>query len=211
MKKILIVLVICILIMIILVSLMIFKLNREKDNPNLYGSSDDVTIVFFSIKTSSGFNNIVENTKYRITNEVELDMFHILHNGFNLSKKYDLSKNTIFIQTQIHSAGNIIVDFNGVSINKEVKFNINTKRPKAVEPLMAYWYLVAVVPNTKLNDVNINEWKSPIDVNNNLKNEYTLTTESNNLDLRSSLGIAEKLVNDIGNINYKYNLIHKMT
>ena len=117
MKKVLIVLVICILI------LMIFKLNGENDNLNLSGSSGDVSIDFFAIKTYS---------------------------GFNLSKKYDLSQNTIFIQTQTYGSGSVSVDFKGVSIDKEVKFNVSINSPEIGTMEMAYWYLVAVVPNTNL-------------------------------------------------------------
>mgnify|MGYP000006630967 CR=1 FL=1 len=194
MKKIVIVSIISILIVITLVGLLIFKSNGDKNNIN------DSSIDFFAMKTHSGFNDTVKNTKYRITHKDELKMFYTLYNGFKLSKDYDLSKNTIFIQTQAYGSGSISVDFKGVSINKEVKFNVSTNSPEIGTMDMAYWYLVAIVPNAKLNGVNVNEWKSPVDVNNSLRNEYTVTIESTNLDLKNSLNIVEKTVKDIGNI-----------
>lgn len=196
MKKVVIVLVISILILITLVGLCIFKLNGE----NLSDNSDNVSIDFFAMKTHSGFNDTVRNTKYKITNQEELEMFYTLYKGFKLSKDYNLSNNTIFIQTQAYGSGSVSVDFKGVSINKEVEFKLSTKMPEIGTMDMAYWYLVAIVPNTKLNGVNVNEWKSPVDVNNSLRNEYTVTIESTNLDLRNSLNIVEKIVEDIGNI-----------
>lgn len=193
MKK---VLVISIVILIILVGLCIFKLNGE----NLFDNSDNVSIDFFAMKTHSGFNDTVRNTKYKITNQEELEMFYNLYKGFKLSKDYNLSNNTIFIQTQAFGSGSVSVDFKEVSINKEVEFKINTEIPEIGTMDMAYWYLVAIVPNTELKGVDVNEWKSPVDVNNSLRNEYTVIIESTNLDLRNSLNIVEKIVEDIGKI-----------
>ena len=134
MKKIVIVSIISILIVITLVGLLILKSNGDKNNIN------DSSIDFFAMKTHSGFNATVKNTKYRITHKDELKMFYTLYNGFKLSKDYDLSKNTIFIQTQAYGSGSISVDFKGVSINKEVKFNVSTNSPEIGTMDMAYWY-----------------------------------------------------------------------
>lgn len=193
MKKVVIkLLVICILILMTLLGLLIVKLN-ENNRPT----------DFFAMHTYNGFNDIIKNTKYKITNQKELEMFYTLYNGFKLSKDYNLSKNTIFIQTQAHGSGSISVNFNGVSIDKEVKFDVSTDIPKICTMDMAYWYLVAIVPNTKLNGVNVNEWRSPIDVNNSLCNEYTVFVECTNFDLENSLNIVEKAVKDIGDIKIK--------
>lgn len=199
MKKIVIALIISILIFVTFIGLLIFKLNTNKDN--ILDSSNDSSIDFFAMQTHDGFNDTIQNTKYKITNKTELEMFYTLYNGFTLSKDYDLFKNTMFIQTQTLGSGSIKVDFKDVTIDKEIIFNISTSSPEiAVTDDMAYWYLVAIIPNTKLNGVNIEEWKSPIDVNNSVKNEYTITIESTNLDLQDSLNIVEKAVKDIGNI-----------
>ncbi len=165
MKRVVIVVIICILILITLVGLLIFKFNEENNTPDLLDNGNDVSIDFFALKTHSEFNDTIKNTKYRITNQEELEMFYTLYNGFTLSKNYDLSKNTIFIQTQTYGSGSISVDFKSVSIDKEIKFNVSTNSPEIGTMDMAYWYLVAIVPNTKLNGVNVNEWKSPLDEN----------------------------------------------
>lgn len=198
MKKI-ITLIISILILVTLVGLLIFKLNGDENN--IFNKSNDPSVDFYAIKTHGGFNDVVWNTMYKITNEDELEMFYKLYDGFYLSKdNYDLSKNTIFIETLEYGSGSVSVDFKGVSINKNVKFKVSTDRPEIGTCDMAYWYLVAIIPNTKLNGVNVTAWKSPIDVNNSLQHEYIITIECDDLDLKDSLNIIEKAVNDTGNI-----------
>lgn len=198
MKKI-ITLIISILILVTLVGLLIFKLNGDENN--IFNKSSDSSVDFYAIKTGDGFNYLLSNTMYKITNEDELEMFYKLYDGFSLSKDdYDLSQNTIFIEPRIYGSGSISVDFKGVSINEKVNFEVRENRPSVGTCDVAFWYLVAIIPNTKLNGVDVTEWKSPIDVNNSLWHEYIITIECNDLDLKDSLNIIEKVVYDIGNI-----------
>jgi hypothetical protein len=48
--------------------------------------------------------------------------------------------------------------------------------------------------------VDLSDWKSPIEINNSLKNEYTITVEIMDLTLRESLSIVEEHVKEVGNI-----------
>lgn len=197
MKKNIIVLIICLLVLAFSIGIIIFKLTNNNVSND---SREETSIDFFAMQTHGGFNDITRNTKYKITNQEELEMFYTLYDGFELSKEYDLSKNTIFIQTEVYGSGSVNVKFDGVNINKRVKFYTTTNSPEIGTTDMAYWYLVAIIPNTKLKGIDIDEWKSPVDINNSFKNEYTISIESPNLDLKDSLSIVEKTVNDIGSI-----------
>ena len=149
MKKI-ITLIISILILVTLVGLLIFKLNGDENN--IFNKSSDPSVDFYAIKTGYGFNYLLSNTMYKITNEDELEMFYTLYDGFYLSKDdYDLSQNTIFIEPRIYGSGSISVDFKGVSINEKVNFEVRENRPSVGTCDVAFWYLVAIIPNTKLS------------------------------------------------------------
>ena len=106
-------------------------------------------------------HNGLRNSKYKITNQQELDM--ICTDEFKLSNEYDLSNNTIFIQTQKYGSGSITIDFQSVNIDKSVEFKFTYNKPKIGTTDMVCWYLVAIIPNTKLDGVNIDEWKSPLE------------------------------------------------
>lgn len=163
-------------------------------------NTNDTSIDFFAVQTHSGFNDVLMNSKYKIINQQELDIFNELYKGFELSNKYDLSNNTIFIQTQVCGSGSISIDFKRVNIDKNVEFKFTSTSPEIGTMDMAYWYLVAIVPNTQLNGVNIDEWKSPIDVKDSLITEYTISIKSESLSLINSLNIIKRELNNIGNI-----------
>lgn len=105
------------------------------------------------------------------------------------------------------SSSSTVIDFKRVKVDEYVDFKFTSDSPKIGTMDMAYWYLVAIVPNSKLVGVKIDEWKSPIDINNNLKEVYKIKIHCQNFNLRDSLSIVEEHVNNIGNIeieNYYY-------
>jgi hypothetical protein len=154
----------------------------------------------FAIKTSSGYNTNIKNTKFRITNNDELKEFCNLYKGFELSKDYDLTNNTMFIQTEEYGSGSIKVDFNGVIINRELKFDYTSHASGIGTMDMAYWYLVAVVPNAKLIGTNVSEWVTPTELNSIYNKEYLIEVRCTGLKIRDSLNTINKVVNETGDV-----------
>lgn len=137
-------------------------------------------------------------------------MFCEFYKGFKLSKEYNLENNTMFIQTEVYGTSGMGGEFSKVNIDKEVEFVITSDEGTETGiTVVTYVYFVAIIPNTTLNGVNTNQWKSPIFLNNSLRNEYVVVIESDNLDFKTSLNIIEKKVSDVGNIKiqqYHYSL-----
>lgn len=158
-RKIMIFIIFNILIISYYVTFAFLHFNTNNTGNNIENNS----INFFTIKTYNGFNYKIKNNKYKITSKEELNKFCNLYTGFELSDEYDLSKNSIFIQTQACSSGSTSIDFTDVTIDKTVEFVTKTNTPDEVGiSNMAYWYLVAIIPNSELSKVNTDEWKSPI-------------------------------------------------
>lgn len=154
------------ILLCIVIAIIAIVLIFEKTNTNNKESS----IEFFSLKTHAGFNESFMNSKFKITSKQEFDTFQSLYGGFELSNQYDLSRNTIFIQTESCGSGSINIKFKKVKITKDdVEFIYSSNNPQTGTMDMAYWYFVAIIPNTKLEGINIENWKSPIDIYNNLK------------------------------------------
>ena len=205
--------IILVLLILTLIGLVVFRMSKVQNSVGNSGnnkvndiyvndikSTKNTSAEFFAVQTHSGFNDTIKSNQYKITTKEELEKFFELYEGFELSKEYDLSNNTIFIQTQVEGSGSIEVKFDGVNINKKVEFDINIVTPQIGTADMAYWYLVAVIPNSELNGVDVSDWKSPIEINDSLKNEYTITVEIMDLTLRECLNIVEKHVKEVGNI-----------
>lgn len=191
---------ISIFILILLVGLCILNLNK---------GINDGSIDFFAIKTGEYYDDMRAWANYKITNEEELETFYALYRHV-LPRDYDLSNNTIFVQTQSCTSGSVKVDFKRVNINRKLKFKVSTESPMMGTDDMAFWYLVAIIPNTKLNNVNVDEWKSPVDVaTSEFELLYKIIIESTNLDLKNSLNIVENALKDVENIKiqgYNYSL-----
>ncbi len=208
-----IIVIILVLLILTLIGLVVFRMSKVQNSVGNSGNNNindiyvndikttkNTSAEFFAVQTHSGFNDTIKSNQYKITTKEELEKFFELYEGFELSKEYDLSNNTIFIQTQVEGSGSIDVKFDGVNINKKVEFDINIVAPEIGTADMAYWYLVAIIPNNELNGVDVSDWKSPIEINNSLKNEYTITVEIMDLTLRESLSIVEEHVKEVGNI-----------
>ena len=196
-KKILLIIIILIAL-IASISLVFFKINRSNQN-----IKDDPSIERYAIQTGSGYNEIVPVIKYRINSNDELDAFCKMYGGFKLKNNYDLTKNTIFIETDVCGSGSVKCELEKVSIKEKVEFGIKIDNPKNGGTMdIAYWYFVAIIPNEKLQGVNIDDWVTPIFARDKyIKNEYRCYVEST--DLSNLRNIREK-INEIGNIKISY-------
>lgn len=159
---------------------------------------DNSTVKFFTLKSYSGFPEDAENNKFKITSKEEIRAFNEIYQGAKINNTYDFSNTTVFIQTQVLSTGAAKIKINDFIINDTVKFDYETDVPKGnTTQEMAYWYLIAVVPNTKLVSAETGDWISPM--SNNVKVEYTINIKSENTRLEDSLRKIIKISNLVGN------------
>lgn len=135
-------------------------------------------IITYELKTSEYFEKIQSTNKYRIESIEELDNFYSLYSNklsratskINIDNQY-LKNNTIFIMVEQKSTGSIKLKLSSVTFeNNKINFNIERNSPQTVTEDMAFWYLVAGIPKSKLKNIDINDWKKPSEIlNNNLK------------------------------------------
>lgn len=205
MEKRILIFIICICVLIIPLSIAIFCLKNDTSNSNSISSEKETNdaIDFYTIKSAPEFKyRSIYNTQYKITNEEELEMFYELYDEFEFEKQCDFDKSTLFVETCTYDES---VDwyFKNVNINEKVEFDIETNEPEYSLDAFSYYFNVATIPNNMLEGVNTDDWRSPIDVDNEFKDlytEYTIHINSNDLDFEDSLSIIEENINDIGNI-----------
>ena len=64
-------------------------------------------------------------------------------------------------------------------------------------------FLTAIVPKVNLIGVNLDDWKSPIDVNNGLKKQYAVLITCDNISPTISYTIINNIKNNIGIIIFQ--------
>lgn len=151
-------------------------------------------IEFYSIKTTSGFSKEFDNIGYKIVSDEELNVFSSMFKGFELSKEYDLSENTIFIELETDS-GDSVIDINDVKVDKIVYFDIAKKSGKTED--IAYWYLIAIIPNDMLEGVNTNSWKLPTEVKESIISEYKITVSSSDFNFIDFKNLVGEIVDSL--------------
>lgn len=153
-------------------------------------------IIKYELQTHEYFDKVpkLNANKYFIDSEKELNNFYkIYSNVLNINKDY-LKDSSIFIQTKQVGSGSIKMKLSSVSFdNNTVNFIIDENHSEIGTMDMAFWYFVAIVPNDKLNNLNLNDWSKPskiltliendisdisdytFELNN--KNKYTIITD----------------------------------
>lgn len=131
----------------------------------IYFAAKEKKIIKFELQTSEYFSNKPKEYKYVITSEEELDKFYEIYSDkLNIDKKY-LNDNTIFIEVYQTNSGGIEKNLKKITFeNNKVNFIIDTKSPRIVTNDMAFWYVVGIIPNNKLTDLNLDDWSKPSDV-----------------------------------------------
>lgn len=134
---------------------------------NLNKKKIDNEIAFYELQTHEYFSD-VSNGKYYINSLEELKKFYSLYSNKLSIDEDKLSGNTFFINTIEVSSGSIYIKLTDVNLdNNKVNFIIDKKIPEIGTMDMALWYLVAVIPNDMLKDIDISDWKKPSSVLNN--------------------------------------------
>ena len=151
--------VICIMaVLVVLISMIVTYI--VLDNMNV---SND--IIKYELQTSEYFRDIPDNNKYFIDSIDELNNFYSIYSDvLDIDKNY-LENNSIFIQVELASSGSITMELSSVTFeNNTVNFVVNEDYPEIGTNDMAFWYLVAIIPNDKLSALKFDEWKRPSEV-----------------------------------------------
>ncbi len=140
----------------------LYMINSNKKNIN-------TNITFYELQTHEYFSGISDG-KYYINSSDELKKFYSLYSDKISIDEDKLSGNTFFIETIQVGSGSISISLSDVNLNnKKVNFVIDKNTPENGTDDMAFWYLVAIIPNNMLKGIDISEWNRPsMVVNNNL-------------------------------------------
>ena len=122
-------------------------------------------IIKYELQTSENFIDIPNTNKYFIDSVAELNKFYSIYSDvLDIDKNY-LENNSIFIQVELASSGSITMELSSVTFeNNTVNFVVNEDYPEIGTNDMAFWYLVAMIPNDKLSALKFDEWKRPSEV-----------------------------------------------
>lgn len=158
MKKI--IYIIAILIVLVCVIITYIVLNKKDVKYNLNDN-----IIKYELQTSENFIDIPNTNKYFIDSVAELNKFYSIYSDvLDIDKNY-LENNSIFIQVELASSGSITMELSSVTFeNNTVNFVVNEDYPEIGTNDMAFWYLVAMIPNDKLSALKFDEWKRPSEV-----------------------------------------------
>lgn len=190
-------------IIVIVMGCFIYKLYKDKQSSNSnivnslkttnYQNEDNNEIIEYELQTHEYFSDAPNVDKYFIDSENELNKFYSIYSDkLDINKDY-LKNNSIFIQVKQVSSGSIQMKLSSVSLdNNTVNFIIDRNSSQIGTDDMAFWYFVAIIPNNKLNNLNLNNWSKPSeilrtieessDLNDyifelNSKNKYTIITD----------------------------------
>ena len=142
-------------LIIIMAVLLVFATgcNKKKEN-----KSND--IVKDAIQTHEYFDDKGYGDKFIIENEGDFDKFTSVFSDDIEEYRDKLNGNTIFVMLVEKGSGSIQLELKDVNFDgNTVNFVVNTINPSgAGTDDMALWYLVAVVPNEKLEGLDLSDW-----------------------------------------------------
>lgn len=170
-KKIVYIIAIIIIFLCCIVVYIVFDKKSVKDNLN-------DNIIKYELQTSEYFSDIPDKNKYFIDSVDELNNFYSIYSDvLDIDKNY-LENNSIFIQVEEVSTGSVTMELSSVTFeNNTVNFIVNKDYPEIGTDDMAFWYLVAIIPNDKLSGLKLDDWKKPSLV---MNNDYVFEMDSNN-------------------------------
>ena len=149
------------------------KITNEDKQEELTNNKDK-EIIKYELKTSNYVSSVPKDVKYIIQSESELNKFYSIYSKeLNIDTSY-LKDNSIFIQVKQVGSGSTKIKLKEVTLdNNKVNFITSIKSPQTGTNDMACWYLVAIIPNKKLTNININDWNKPSSIANKNTNIYT--------------------------------------
>ena len=172
----------------------VILVNRE-DNKEENEKKEEKTLEIqtYSVQSHEYFDNLPDSDQFIIDSVEELNKFYYIFSDkfmdeLNLSDSI-LKDYTMFIKVKEESSGSISVKLDKVKVNKEIEFVISESKPEVGTADMAFWYLVALIPNTMLEKKDTTGWVLPseeiskmgvldkYEFNMNTSNKYIITTD----------------------------------
>lgn len=139
--------------------------NNIENNIENEANLNNEEIIKFELQTSEYFSNMPKEYKYIINSEEELEKFYEIYSDkLNIDKNY-LNDNTIFVEVYKVNSGSIEKKLKDITFNDNtVNFIIDTEVPEIGLENMAFWYMVGIIPNKKLTNINTDNWTKPSDI-----------------------------------------------
>lgn len=135
-------------------------------------------IIKYELQTHEYFSDAPNTNKYFIDSENELNKFYSIYSDELAINKDYLKNNSIFIQVEQVGSGSIQIKLSSVEFdNNTVNFIIDKNYPEIGTMDMAFWYLVAIIPNNQLNNLNLSNWSKP--------SEILTTAEDKSIDINN--------------------------
>lgn len=136
----------------------------KNDNQQKEKQTND-NIIKYELQTNEYFSNKPDVNNYYIDSESELNEFYNIYSDrLNINKDY-LKNNSIFIEVSQVGSGSIQEKLSSVTFdNNTVNFIVDTYSPEIGTMNMAFWYLVAIIPNEQLNNLNLSNWSKPSEI-----------------------------------------------
>ena len=159
----------------------------------------------YAIQSHEYYDDLT-NFKYVITSKDELEIFKSKFTANLKLDDVDFNKNKVFIQLEVEGSGSVEKEVTDFIIDTTVLFVIKTKTPGIGTDDMALWYYIAIVPNSKLEDVNYSAWQNPSDVLEVLE-DYIITTDSKYLTMQNDGGSNTDIYYNIDSKNKKISKI----
>ena len=162
--------------------------------------SNNVEITTKAIQTHEYYDDL-EQTKYVIDSKDELKVFESKFKGKLKLDKTNFDNNKVFIQVEEVSSSGIQKEIADVILEDNIIFVIKTDAKGTMTDDMALWYYVAIIPNSKLDSVNYDDYYKPSDIiNNEQKYDYIIETDNKYLTMMDDGG---------SNINIYYQIDSK--
>ena len=114
----------------------------------------------YAIQTHEYFNELT-CLKYMIDSSDELEVFN---SKFDVDLKIDdvdFENYKVFIQLEQVSSGSIDKEISDLLLDNQIIFIIKSNSEGIGTDDMAMWYYVAIIPNSKLEDINYSAWQVP--------------------------------------------------
>lgn len=124
-------------------------------------------------KERNSYNRIkVKEEKFYIDSIAELAKFYsIFGTDLKINPKYVVG-NTVFVQLKTYGVLRDSVKIKEVSLdNNRVEIVEDRDETEVGLTVQSPWYLVAIVPDNKLEGVNLDDWVKPSEAISNLENE----------------------------------------
>ncbi|MBR6133289.1 MAG: hypothetical protein IKQ29_01075 [Bacilli bacterium] len=169
-------------IVLVIVGIIIFKKPKvEEEKPK--EEEKQLEVKKYELQTHEYFEKAPEETKYIISSVDELNVFYYLYSDVLNIKEKELKDYTMFVEVKQVGSGSDTYKILKVDISGKVSFLVDESIPEVGTDDMAFWYLVAMIPNEMLKDVDTSDWAIPSVIMKKqiaLSGDYTFTIDNEN-------------------------------